>query len=282
MKPGAVAVVVDSGPARRVRLVRHGRQVRACAETVSCGALGRPTSRPSSSEARVRPHVPAFGGQPVRGPAQGPTLTPGVQAPGQRAGQHRHRPDEQQDDRQPGEPDRQLTGRRGGVAGERHPGGRVERHPADVGEPHLGPGVRVAFAHNEPAARAVELAGGEPRRQSGRHPDLAQHDDQAAGDLLAPPDLGLEQEVVDHVDTLRRQGSVERVLQVLAHPVLEGQHLGVLGGRSSIGHHPLRQLPHPRVVGTGVRYRSATSSGIGASTEASWLAVTRTCMLVTE
>ena len=80
---------------------RHGRQVPGVRRD---GLVRCP--RPADLAAQLLeltfdPHVPAFGGQPVRGPAQGPTLTPGVQALGERAGQHRHRADEQQDDRQP-------------------------------------------------------------------------------------------------------------------------------------------------------------------------------------
>ena len=65
--------------------------------------------------------------------------------------------------RQPG-----AGGRRVRIAGERHLRGRVERLPADAGEPDLGPRVRVLAPHLPQPRERVALAGREADRQPGR------------------------------------------------------------------------------------------------------------------
>src|SRR4029077_18214921 len=83
---------------------------------------------------------------------------------------------------------------------ERHARRRIEALPADPGEVDLGPGVRIAFAHDEAAREAVLLPRHEPGCETGRNAHAAGEHGQAARHLSTPAEPRVEEEEVDDVD----------------------------------------------------------------------------------
>ena len=124
--------------------------------------------------------------------------------------------------------------------GEGGAGGRVGGHPADAGEPDLDPGVGVGLA-DEPGravrhrrvdarvGRRRRAAAGEPDREPGRDPHLAQQHDLGRRVLLAEPLPRPEEEVVDGVLVLAGHRGVEGVAGRRAQVVLDGADGGVPG-----------------------------------------------------
>ena len=97
---------------------------------------------------------------------------------------------------------------------------RLERHPADAVEPHLGPGMGVGVADVVEAGR-VAVALGEADGDAARKADLAGQDGEGGRELLAEPGPRPGQEVDERV--LRLVGrDVEAVGERWApQPVLE-------------------------------------------------------------
>ena len=116
---------------------------------------------------------------------------------------------------------------------QRHAGRRVERLPADAGEP---PSTQAWASVPRTVAVAAPgpLPSGRSRHRGGRNAERAQHHRQGGGDLLAVAALVDEEELLDRVGSGQRR-HVQRVGRVGAHPAL--QRLDpVVGGRLGAGH----------------------------------------------
>ena len=217
---------------------------------VGAGALGRrPGAAPTGAGALERPHPPLHP-RACRPAAPAPAQPHGTDRQRHDAGhagghlQRRHQPRGHR-----GQLARQVATQPGGgprpaaaVAGERHGGGGIERHPAHPRDVHLGPGVGVVGVHLVQTGERVPGARRIAHREAGRHPGRPQQHHERGADLLAEPDPGVEQEVVDRVGPGPQRRDVERVAGVRRHPGLDGPYLVVR--RGGAGGELDRQLAH--------------------------------------
>ena len=102
----------------------------------------------------------------------------------------------------------------------RHGGGRVDARPALIVEPDLGPGMRVALAHDPVVAERIQFAALIAGNHTRRHPGRAHQNDEGAGIVFAETPPAEEQEIIDAVFAQERW--LERVEERLLAKVEQG------------------------------------------------------------
>ena len=159
-----------------------------------------------------------------------------------------------------------------GVGGHRAGAGRrggLEAHPAGAGDEELGPGVQVVGGVLVDALGDA-LGPQEADGHAGGDAELARHHGHRAGELLAVAGAGVvavgAQELLELVGAVARRHVAQRVVELLAEPVLEGH--GLLEPRRCAGGDLVGQLADQRrhvggQVGVGGRDHADRGGGVG-------------------